>query len=218
MGGHPQARRTCAAALGSFLLGFGLAGGEPALGQGLFPPQSMVVLLAGVPGDVESEQTYRDQLQGWVDLAAGSGQAAKVFVLCDDPQAVTLPGGPVRTRSTASLTSAQTNGTRWNASLPAATVLKGDRSSLLGLGQTLAGGTNALVVMAWGHGGRQGNKPVLHVRGPRITAADFKEMARQAADAGVALGADVQGQRVVRQRVGGGRAADHLLGGRDDVQ
>jgi hypothetical protein len=45
----------------------------------------------------------------------------------------------------------------------------------------LAGGTNALVVIAWGHGGRQGNKPVLHVRGPRITAADFKEVARQVA-------------------------------------
>ena len=32
----------------------------------------------------------------------------------------------------------------------------GDRSSFLGLGQTLAGGTNPLVVIAWGHGGRQG--------------------------------------------------------------
>ena len=63
----------------------------------------------------------------------------------------------------------------------AVTVLKGDRSSFLGLGQTLAGGTNALVVIAWGHGGRQGNTPVLHVRGPRITAADFKAVARQAA-------------------------------------
>jgi hypothetical protein len=63
----------------------------------------------------------------------------------------------------------------------AVVVLKGDRSSFLGLGQTLAGGTNALVVIAWGHGGRQGNTPVLHVRGPRITAADFKAVARQAA-------------------------------------
>ena len=53
-----------------------------------------MVLLAGVPGDVESEENYRDQLQGWLDLATGSGQAARVFVLCDDPQAVTLPGNP----------------------------------------------------------------------------------------------------------------------------
>ena len=40
--------------------------------------------------------------------------------------------------------------------------------------------TNALVVVAWGHGGRQGQTPVLHVRGPRITAADFKGLASQA--------------------------------------
>lgn len=181
MGGHSQARRIGAAVAWSLLLGAWLAGAEPADRQGLFPPQSTVVLLAGVPGDVESEENYRDQLQSWLELATASGQAAKVFVLCDDPKAVTVPGGPVGTRSTASLTSAETNGTRWNASLPGATLLKGDRSAFLGLGQTLAGGTNALVVIAWGHGGRQGNKPVLHVRGPRITAADFKAVAGQAA-------------------------------------
>ena len=85
MGGHSQARRTCAAAVWSLLLGAGLAGAEPADGQGLFPPQSTVVLLVGVPGDVESEGNYRDQLQSWLELATGSGQAARVFVLCDDP-------------------------------------------------------------------------------------------------------------------------------------
>ena len=63
----------------------------------------------------------------------------------------------------------------------AVSVLKGDRSGFLGLGQKLAGETNALVVIAWGHGGRQGKTPVLHVRGPRITAADFKAVASQAA-------------------------------------
>ena len=118
MGGHSQARRIGAAVAWSLLLGAWLAGAEPADRQGLFPPQSTVVLLAGVPGDVESEENYRDQLQSWLELATASGQAAKVFVLCDDPKAVTVPGGPVGTRSTASLTSAETNGTRWNASLP----------------------------------------------------------------------------------------------------
>ncbi len=180
MGGHPQARRTCAAALWSFLLGLALAAAEPAQRLGLFPAQSAVILLVGVPGDLESEENYRDQLQGWLDLLAGGGEAARVFVLCDNPQAVTLPGSPVRTRSTASLTSAETNGTRWNASLPAASVLKGDRDTFLSLGQKLAGGTNALVVIAWGHGGRQGRTPVLHVRGPRVTAVDFKAVASQA--------------------------------------
>src|ERR1039457_1962263 len=94
MGGHSQARRTCAAAVWSLLLGAGLAGAEPAVGQGLFPPQSAVVLLVGGPGDVESEENYRDQLQSWLELAKGSGQVAKVFVLCDEPQAVTLPRSP----------------------------------------------------------------------------------------------------------------------------
>ena len=91
MGGHRQARRTCAAALWSFLLSLALAGAEPGLRPGLFPPQATVVLLVGVPGDVESEESYRDQLQGWLDLAANSGQANRIFVLCDDPQAVRVP-------------------------------------------------------------------------------------------------------------------------------
>ena len=94
MGGHPQARRLCAAAVWSLLLCAGLAGADPADRQGLFPPQSTVVLVSGVPGDVESEEKYRDQLQSWLELATGSGQAARIFVLCDDPQAVTLPESP----------------------------------------------------------------------------------------------------------------------------
>jgi hypothetical protein len=44
-----------------------------------------VVLLVGLPGDVESEESYREQLQGWLEVVAGGGQAARVFVLCDDP-------------------------------------------------------------------------------------------------------------------------------------
>jgi len=169
-----------------------LAGAEAAGGQGLFPPQSAVVLVAGVPGDVESEENYRDQMQSWLDLVTGSGQAARVFVLCDDPAAVTVTEN-LDGKSVPKEGEAATNRSP-DAQLPIAnsqspitrhatpvTLLKGDRSSFLGLGQKLAGGTNALVVIAWGHGGRQGNVPVLHVRGPRITAADFKALAGQAA-------------------------------------
>ncbi|HEY5480798.1 MAG TPA: DUF3857 domain-containing protein [Verrucomicrobiae bacterium] len=192
MGGHSQARRVCAAAIGSLLLGAGLAGAESADRQGLFPVQSTVVLVAGVPGDVESEENYRDQMQGWLALVTGSGQAARIFVLCDDPQAVTLPEssdgksapkeGEVFTNHPPADQSPISNRQLPIANHPAqVSVLKGDRSSFLGLGQKLAGGSNALVVIAWGHGGRQGNTPVLHVRGPRITAADFKAVAHQAA-------------------------------------
>src|ERR1039457_4417284 len=105
MGGHSQARRTCAAAVWSLLLGAGLAGAEPADRQGLFPPQSTVVLLAGVPGDVESEENYRDQLQSWLELAKGSGQAGRIFVLCDEPQAMTLPGNSGADRKSTRLNS-----------------------------------------------------------------------------------------------------------------
>ncbi len=159
----------------------GLAGADPAVGPGLFPPRSTVVLVAGVPGDVESEENYRDQMQSWLELATGSGQAAKVFVLCDDPQAVKLPASPGGTSGSKEGEASTSNQLSVISHQSSVTVLKGDRSSFLGLGQTLAGGTNALVVIAWGHGGRQGNTPVLHVRGPRITAADFKAVARQAA-------------------------------------
>jgi hypothetical protein len=192
MFGHSQARRICAVAGWSFLLGAGLAGAEPAVGQGLFPQQSTVVLLAGVPGDVESEENYRDQMQCWLELATGSGQAARIFVLCDDPQDYKPETTDHRPQTTDPKPPAPTNGPSGSEGIansqsptakgPAAVVvLKGDRSNFLGLGQTLAGGTNALVVIAWGHGGRQGNVPVLHVRGPRITAADFKAVARLAA-------------------------------------
>jgi transglutaminase-like putative cysteine protease len=139
------------------------------------------VLLSGVPGDVESEANYRDKLQGWVTLAMGSVGAARIFVLCDDPEAVAVPAKPE------GKTGPREGESIANRQLPIAnegsrvTVIKGDRGNFLKLGQTLAGGTNALVVIAWGHGGRQGDTPVLHVRGPRITAADFKVVAQQAA-------------------------------------
>src|ERR1039458_1905011 len=143
MGGHSQARRTCAAVVWSLLLAVGLAGAEPAVGQGLFSPQSAVVLLAGVPGDVESEENYRDQLQSWLELAKGSGQAARIFVLCDDPQAVTLMGNP-DAKSTPQEGKVSTNqppaaqSPMANGKLPIAnqasriTLLKSDRSGFLG--------------------------------------------------------------------------------------
>jgi hypothetical protein len=36
-----------------------------------------------------------------------------------------------------------------------------------------------LLVIAWGHGGRQGANAVLHVRGPRLTPADFTKVAAE---------------------------------------
>ena len=190
MAGQSRARRTCAVALGSFLLGLSLAGADPAHWPRFLPRWSSVVLLVGVPGDVESEESYREQLQGWINVVAGGGQAAAVFVLCDDPQSVTLSASPeessgakegeaVPNRRSDSKPAAGSNQSSVISHRSSVTMLKANRSTFLGLGHTLVEPTNALVVIAWGHGGRQGRTPVLHVRGPRITPADFKDFANR---------------------------------------
>ena len=134
MGGPSPAQRIGAAAVWSLLLGAGLAVAEPGPGGGLFAPQSTLVLLVGLPGDVESEEVYRDQLQAWLELAATSGQAAKVLALCDDPQAVALPasaGGAARAKEQEAVSSNQLAVTSNPAQV---TVLKGDRERFLAAG------------------------------------------------------------------------------------
>jgi len=122
----------------------------------LIPEHSTVVLLAGLPGDVESEKTYRDQLQSWLELLDNIPAAPeKVFILWDDLGWLVLP-----------------------AKMPAQ-VIQASREEFLALGKTLAGTTNPLVVIAWGHGGMQSRTPVFHVRGPRLTPEDFKTFAAQ---------------------------------------
>jgi uncharacterized protein DUF3857/transglutaminase superfamily protein len=129
--------------------------GVPAPAEPFLPGQATVILLAGIPGDSESETAYQDQLQQWLELATAI-HASKIFVMADSPETSNLPRKPN------------------------VVVLKGDRDHFLGLGKALAGTTNPLVVIAWGHGGRQGGTPVLHVRGPRLTPRDFADLADQA--------------------------------------
>jgi hypothetical protein len=179
MGGQSPARRIGAAVVCNLLLGARLAVAEPASGVGLFPAQSTVILLAGVPGDVESEENYRNQLQGWLELAVASGRVTKVIVLCDNPEAMTPPGRPEVAIPAKEGDSIATNQSSVAGQPSTVSVLKGDRGNFLALGQTLARSTNALVVVAWGHGGKQGPTPVFHVRGPRITTADLKAVAGQ---------------------------------------
>ena len=159
MGGLWQAYRTSAAAFGSLLLGAVALAAEDPASQLLFPEHAIVILMMGLPGDIESENTYREQLQSWLDLVSAGGKATKIYVLCEDPASVTLPAKPE------------------------GKALKADRAGFVSLGATLAKETNSLVMIAWGHGGRQGSTPVFHVRGPRITAADFKALASQVAAA-----------------------------------
>src|SRR5205085_4985858 len=95
--------------------------------------------------------SYSEQVRSWVQILQGNGNARNIFILSDS----TEPAG-------------------------SATVLKADRTNFLSLGPMLTGRTNPLVVMAWGHGGKQGNTPVFHVKGPRLTPADFKAVADHA--------------------------------------
>jgi hypothetical protein len=113
------------------------------------------VLLSGLPGDLESESTYRDQLQAWLEIVGGI-RPRQVIVLTDNPE-------NVRGATTGN----------------SPTLLPSSRSNFLALGSLIASPTNPLVVIVWGHGGKQGNTPVFHVRGPRITAADFSTLADQ---------------------------------------
>ncbi len=121
----------------------------------IFPAGSAVVLLSGLPGDIESENSYREQMQNWVDLAAHSGQVKRMFVLCDQPDLVRLPESPE------------------------SEVIRGDRQAFVSLGNKLAMQKAPVVVIAWGHGGQQRSTPVLHVRGPRLTSEDFSTVAEQ---------------------------------------
>ena len=129
------------------------------------PARAMVVLMSGLPGDVESESAYRELLQTWLEVLAANGQAQKIYVLCDDPDSVKVspPAAGVKESSLVM-------------------VLRADRTNFVALASKLQGGTNGLIVIAWGHGGKQGSESVFHVRGPRITARDFKEMAGKATD------------------------------------
>src|ERR1051325_10380435 len=102
------------------------------------PPKATVVLMTGLPGDVESESAYRDQLQAWLEILANNGNARKIFVLTDAPELLNLP-----------------------ADLEVK-ALKADRTTFQGLGTSLANQTDPVLVIAWGHGGRQGSIPVFH--------------------------------------------------------
>lgn len=130
-----------------FILGGAAARAEQ---PNLFSETSTVVLLVGLPGDSESEGLYADQLRSWLEVLTGPGAPRKVFVLCDQPQALTVPSS--------------------------VTVLAANRTNFLSLNQTLAEGAAPILIVAWGHGGRQGAVPVLHVRGPRLTPDDFSTL------------------------------------------
>jgi hypothetical protein len=137
-----------------FFFWLGLVRESPAAVQGpLISPESTVVLFVGLPGDSETESNYRDQVQSWFQLFSGKVAPRGLIILYDHPETLSVP--------------------------PAiqAKILSDDRASFLNLGQSLGTSNSSIVVIVWGHGGKQGATPVLHVRGPRLTPTDFSKVA-----------------------------------------
>ncbi len=157
MGYERRNRRGVWATCWLLIFGLGDFSSLSARADSLFTRGSTVVLVSGIPGDVESENDYGDLLKGWLEVVQGSGSVRRLFILCDTPNSVALSPG-IESK-----------------------VLKASRESWLWLASTLKeetkSQTNSLVVIVWGHGGRQGQQPVFHVRGPRLTPADFKTLA-----------------------------------------
>src|SRR2546425_8273021 len=53
-----------------------------------------VVVLVGLPGDLESEKRYDDQLKTLLEIfTLATAKPKRVIVLADEPQRVTLPSG-----------------------------------------------------------------------------------------------------------------------------
>ena len=123
----------------------------PSNSHPLFPSNCVVVLLVGVPGDLESETRYRQELLGWLDVLERSATPLKILVLSDIENLNFRQNSKVELR-------------------------KSGRTEFLALAERIKE-TNALTVIVWGHGGTQGNTSVFHVRGPRLTPADFEQLA-----------------------------------------
>ncbi|MCP3963739.1 MAG: DUF3857 and transglutaminase domain-containing protein [bacterium] len=120
-----------------------------------------VVVLTGLPGDVESETAYDAQIGRLLEVfAAAPERPGRVFLLTDSGAAPPVPPG-IDHR-----------------------VAVGNRKGWQELAGELGGSGRPLVVVAWGHGGLQGRDPVFHVRGPRLTPSDFASLAAAAGDGG----------------------------------
>ncbi|MCI0745587.1 MAG: DUF3857 domain-containing protein [Verrucomicrobia subdivision 3 bacterium] len=118
------------------------------------PVGSRVILLPSLAGDAESERAHREQVNALLEIA-GASQAERVLLFGEHGE-VAIPQGLGCERAPAT------------------------RTNFLDAGNRFAESSNHLVVIAWGHGGTQGQTPVFHVRGPRLTAEDFKAVAEKA--------------------------------------
>lgn len=133
---------------------------SPLLGHAQFipkspfiPPGANVVILIGVPGDIENERAYNKHLEGLLEVIdRQTVKPRKVFILSDSQPKDAPASFPVE-------------------QFPA------KREAFLNLCNRLQNEKSPLILIAIGHGGLQGSTPVFHVTGPRLEPRDFKALA-----------------------------------------
>jgi hypothetical protein len=113
-----------------------------------------VVVLVGLPGDMESEKTYGDQTLRLLQLLDRPGLAPKKVLL------LTSVAAPADFKPSFPLD-----------------ILPNDRATFLGLVDQLKTDPGPFTFFVFGHGGNQGNDSVFHVPGPRLMPADFATVA-----------------------------------------
>jgi len=111
----------------------------------------MVVIVAGLPGDMESERTFTDETGRLLTLLNNAPMLPKKVVLLSNLSALPdfKPNYPLEK-------------------------LPNDRATFLGLAEKIKTTAAASpVYFLFGHGGTQGSTPVFHVPGPRILPTDL---------------------------------------------
>jgi transglutaminase-like putative cysteine protease len=120
---------------------------------GLFSGRRVVVL-SGLPGDLESESEYRRQTASLLEaIAAAEPPADGVTVLDHAGALADRPAGL------------------------AAETRRNGRDEVVAVARRLAAAGEPVTLVAWGHGGLAGDQPVFHVRGPRVTPEDLAPFA-----------------------------------------
>src|ERR1051326_7412487 len=104
---------------------------EASRAESSVPPQATVFLMSGLAGDVETENAYREQMQTLLDILAGNNPR-RIIALCDEPESISLTKNAENR------------------------ILKANRTNFLDAAASVAAETNPVVIIAWGHGGRQG--------------------------------------------------------------
>lgn len=114
-----------------------------------------IVILSGLPGDVESDTLYKRRLSDLLEVLGNAGvKPESVHLFAHDPDKIQLPAG-------------------WRGM----DVRPASRQGFLELGETLGSASDPVSLLAWGHGGSMRDKAVFHVAGPRITGEDFAAFA-----------------------------------------